>query len=227
MPAHAFSDCTVCCCVAPLVSIGHRQQAAAMTYHQPVHALVDTLAINGRTSNDAPAPIPQVTELQSLGNIACALGARLVLLVGEDQQRGVSKFFLIQHGCQLIGGRAQSLNIRGVDDEDDSGGIGVVATPVWTDGCLATQILPWLKRATRLDSVFPLHGMNHLSDHRVRGMVAMTAGTHPDVEIEILICDGLDVEADGRYRGDDLADLVNSSAIKGRICACCPGRTDF
>jgi hypothetical protein len=31
--------------------------------------------------------------------------------------------------------------------------------------------------------------------------------TYPDVEVEVLVCDGFHVESDGRYRGDDLANL--------------------
>lgn len=31
--------------------------------------------------------------------------------------------------------------------------------------------------------------------------------TYPNVEVEVLVCDRLDVEPDSRYRGDDLADL--------------------
>lgn len=31
--------------------------------------------------------------------------------------------------------------------------------------------------------------------------------TYPDIEVEVLVCDGLDVEADGGDGGDDLANL--------------------
>ena len=31
--------------------------------------------------------------------------------------------------------------------------------------------------------------------------------SYPDVEVEVLVCDRLDVESDGRYSGDDFTDL--------------------
>lgn len=37
----------------------------------------------------------------------------------------------------------------------------------------------------------------------------MLKGTHPNVKVKIFICDGLDVESNGRYCSHDLSDLYH------------------
>jgi hypothetical protein len=37
--------------------------------------------------------------------------------------------------------------------------------------------------------------------------------THPDVEVELVVCYGLDVESDGWYCGYDFADLEGTLAL--------------
>ena len=43
----------------------------------------------------------------------------------------------------------------------------------------------------------------------LEAVVPKKYGSYPDVEIKILVGDRFDVETDGGYRGDDLANLTN------------------
>lgn len=111
-----------------------------VTYHQPVHALVHARAVDRRTGYDGPVAVPELAQLQRLRNVCCALGSRLVLLVGKDQQRRVLELVLVQHARQLIGRRLQPLNIRRVNHKHNGRGIRIVAPPVRPNRCLAAEI---------------------------------------------------------------------------------------
>jgi hypothetical protein len=109
--------------------------------HQPIHALVDTPPIHRTTRDNTPISVLQVAELQRLANLTRALGARLVLLVREDEQRGVTQFFFVEHGSEFFGGGGQAVDVGAVDDEDYGGRVGVVAAPVGADGGLTAEVL--------------------------------------------------------------------------------------
>ena len=115
--------------------------AAGRTYHQPIPPLAHAPPIDGATRHDAPIPIPQLAQPQRLADLARALRARLILLVREHQQRGVPQLVLAQHRGELVGGGREAVEVGGVDDEDDGGGVGVVAAPVGADGGLAAEVL--------------------------------------------------------------------------------------
>lgn len=87
----------------------------------------------------------------------------------------------------------QTLDIGRVNDEDDGGSVSIVAAPVRADTCLTTEILYFVSLSC---------------------FVAGSSGgqqwwwrAYPNVEIKVLVCNGFDVETDGRYRGDNLANL--------------------
>lgn len=61
----------------------YKGQPRLYTYHQPVHSLCYTTAINCRTSHDAPVAISQLTQSKSFRNLARTLGAGLILFVGK------------------------------------------------------------------------------------------------------------------------------------------------
>lgn len=82
---------------------------------------------------------------------------------------------------ELLCGGLHSVLVGGVDDEDDGGGVCVVAAPVRPDAGLAAEV--------------------------------------PDVKLEVLVAERLDVEADGGLGGDDLADLqpVQDGGLAGTV----------
>lgn len=116
------------------------RQASRETYSQPIHALVDAATVDGRARHDAPVPVSQLAEPQRLRYVARTLGSRLVLLVGEDEQRRVLELLLVQHCGQLLGCCLQPLDIRRVHHEDHRRRVRVVAPPVRPDAGLPAQV---------------------------------------------------------------------------------------
>ena len=63
-----------------------------------------------------------------------------ILLVGEDQQNGVSQLVLVQHALQLLAGLDDTVTIVAVNDEDDALGVLEVMSPQRSDLVLTTDI---------------------------------------------------------------------------------------
>ena len=90
---------------------------------------------------------------------------------------------------QFCAGFLDTLLVLRVDDEDESLGAGVVMSPKGSDLVLPSDVLS------------------------LRGFVSYEAetawegGADPDVELDVLVRDGFDVEADCRYRRNGLIQL--------------------
>jgi hypothetical protein len=173
--------------------------------HQPIHPLIHTPPIHRTTRNNTPIPILQISELQRLADLACALCAGLILLVRKYQQSGVAQFFFVEHGGEFFRGGGQALDVGAVDDEDYGSRVGVVAAPVWADGGLATEVLLGVKVG---------HVRGGVDGWEAKSMCGRTMrmlwdrwDTHPDVEVEVLVRYRFDVESYRGYCGYDLADL--------------------
>lgn len=82
-----------------------------------------------------------------------------ILLVGEDQENGVSELVLVEHALEFLSGLDDTVAIVGVDNEDDALGVLEVVPPQRSDLVLTTDI--------------------------------------PHGELNVLVLDGLDVEAWG------------------------------
>lgn len=80
-----------------------------------------------------------------------------ILLVGEDQENGVSELVLVEHALEFLSGLDDTVAIVGVDNEDDALGVLEVVPPQRSDLVLTTDI--------------------------------------PHGELNVLVLDGLDVEA--------------------------------
>ena len=63
-----------------------------------------------------------------------------ILLVGEDQQNGVSELILVEHALKLLTSLDNTVAIVAVDDEDDTLGVLEVMSPERTDLVLTTDI---------------------------------------------------------------------------------------
>ena len=109
--------------------------------NKPIHTLLHTPTIHRTTRNDTPIPIFQLSQLERFANLTRALCARLILLVGENKERGVAEFFFVEHGAEFFGRGGQALDVGRVDDEYYGGGVGVVTAPVRADGRLASEVL--------------------------------------------------------------------------------------
>ena len=63
-----------------------------------------------------------------------------ILLVGEDQQKGVTELVLVQHALKLLTGLDDTVAIVGINDEDDTLGVLEVMSPQWADLVLSSNI---------------------------------------------------------------------------------------
>lgn len=63
-----------------------------------------------------------------------------ILLVGKDQQDGISQLILVQHALKFLSGLDDTIPIVAVDDEDDTLGVLEVVSPQGTDLVLTTDI---------------------------------------------------------------------------------------
>jgi hypothetical protein len=65
---------------------------------------------------------------------------RKILLVGKDQQDGVSQLILVEHALEFLTGLNDTVTIVAVDDEDDTLGVLEVMSPQRTDLVLTTDV---------------------------------------------------------------------------------------
>jgi hypothetical protein len=63
-----------------------------------------------------------------------------ILLVGKDQQDGISQLVLVQHALQLLAGLDDTVTIVAVDNEDDTLGVLEVVSPQRSNLVLTTDI---------------------------------------------------------------------------------------
>jgi len=69
-----------------------------------------------------------------------AVTYRQVLLVGEDKEKGIAEFVLVQHALQFLPGLHDTVTVVAVDDEDDTLCVLEVVPPERTDLVLTTDI---------------------------------------------------------------------------------------
>jgi hypothetical protein len=74
-----------------------------------------------------PDTIPIVTHWQ-------------ILLVGEDQEKGISQFILVEHALQFLASLDYTITIVGINNENDTLGVLEVMSPQWTNLVLSTDI---------------------------------------------------------------------------------------
>ena len=62
-------------------------------------------------------------ETELVGDFSGIHGVRKILLVGEDEEEGVTELILIEHALEFLTGLGYTLAIVGVDHEDNALGI--------------------------------------------------------------------------------------------------------
>jgi len=108
---------------------------------QPIHTLLHALPIYSTTRHNTPIPIFELAQLERLAYLPCPFCAWLILLVREDEECGVAQLLFVEHCAQFFGRGGETLDVCGVDDEDYSGRVGIVAAPVGADRGLTAQVL--------------------------------------------------------------------------------------
>lgn len=75
------------------------------------------------THLNEPSSLPEAVETELVGDFSGVHGVRKILLVSEDEEKGVAELILIEHALKLLTGLGYTLAIVGVDHEDDALGI--------------------------------------------------------------------------------------------------------
>jgi hypothetical protein len=65
---------------------------------------------------------------------------RKILLVGEDEEKGVPQLILVEHALQLLTSLGHTVAVIAVDDEDDALGILEVVAPQGANLVLTTDV---------------------------------------------------------------------------------------
>lgn len=148
---------------------------------EPFETLVQTISGCGTSRLDVPGSLSQAVETELISDLGSVHGVGQILLVGKDQQDGISQLILVQHALKFLSGLDDTISIVAVDDEDDTLGVLEVVSPQGTDLVLTTDI--------------------------------------PHGELDVLVLNGLDVEANSRDGGDDFTklQLVQNSGFTGGI----------
>ena len=73
-----------------------------------------------------------------VGKTECSYGK--ILLVGEDQEKGVTQLILVQHALQLLTSLNDTIPIVGVHHEDDTLSVLEVVSPQRTNLVLPANI---------------------------------------------------------------------------------------
>ena len=59
-------------------------------------------------------------QAELVGDLGCVHGVGQILLVGEDEQKGITELILVEHPLQLLACLRDTFPIVRVDDENDT-----------------------------------------------------------------------------------------------------------
>jgi len=146
---------------------------------EPIHALVNTLAgARGAALHEPLAAAEHLGQLELLLHLGNGHGLRHVLLVGEDEDRDAAEIVLVDEVFKLL---ARGLGLRIRNRARDAALIGAVDDE---DKAIDALVVVAPERADDILAADVPHG-----------------------EGDVLVLDSLDVEADRRHRGHDLAEV--------------------
>ena len=89
---------------------------------------------------DVPVPVPHVVQPELVGDLGGVHGVGEVLLVGEDEEHGVTELVLGQHSVKLVPGLSYPLTIVAVHHEDESFCVLEVMSPERPDLVLTAHV---------------------------------------------------------------------------------------
>ena len=107
---------------------------------EPVETFVETITSYGTGGLDEPCSSSDGVKSKLIGNFWASEGTWQVLLVGEHEQYGILKLLLSEHLVELFAVLFDSVSIIGVNDVDESLGVGVVVSPEKSDLVLTTDV---------------------------------------------------------------------------------------
>jgi hypothetical protein len=89
---------------------------------------------------DVPLPVAKTVETQFVGHLSSTHSIGKILLVGKNEQDGVSEFILIQHSVELISSSIDTITIVRVNHEDKALSVLIVVSPEGADLILSSDI---------------------------------------------------------------------------------------
>jgi hypothetical protein len=79
-------------------------------------------------------------KTEFVGDFSGVHGVWQILLVGKDQEKGITEFILVQHALELFPSLRHTITIVRVDDENDSLCVLEVVPPEGTNLVLASDV---------------------------------------------------------------------------------------
>ena len=80
------------------------------------------------THLNKPCPLLEGVEAKLIGDLSSVHGVGQILLVGEDEEQGVTELVFVEHPLQLLTRFRYTLPIVGIYDENDTLGVLEVCT---------------------------------------------------------------------------------------------------
>ena len=75
-----------------------------------------------------PCPLSKAVEAKLIGDLSSVHSVRKILLVGEDEEKGITELVLVEHPLQLLTRLRHTLPIVGIHHENDTLGVLEVCT---------------------------------------------------------------------------------------------------
>eukprot|EP00435_Cladocopium_sp_Y103_P048707 s1291_g14.t1 len=107
---------------------------------EPVQSFVQAISSGGTCGLNEPLTMPQVVEPKFFGDLSCSHGLRQVLLVGKDQQHGITHFIFVQHLGEFLSCVLDTIAVVAVNNVDQSIGTLIVMAPERPDLVLASHV---------------------------------------------------------------------------------------
>lgn len=142
-------------------------------------------------------------ETELVSDLGSVHGVGQILLVGEDQQKGISQLVLVEHALQLLTRLNHTVAIVAVDDEDDTLGVLEVMPPQGANFVLTADVPDSELNVLVLDSL----------DVETCGVSLSACGLRSDSMA------GLVARTDGWDGGDDFTklQLVEDGGLSGSV----------
>jgi len=135
-------------CITPEVSLDHCRINAGVHFlpfllqsvRQPLQAFEQTLTLDCRSLEYGPLSILDAVQIETLCNSSIIQSSRQVLFVGIYEDHCILELFLVENSMKLLLGSSDTLSIARVDDINNRLCVREVASPVWSNTCLTTEI---------------------------------------------------------------------------------------
>lgn len=108
---------------------------------EPVETVEETVSGGGAGGDDVPlAVVAKRLQTELLSNLSNSHSVGKILLVGQNENDGLTELILTQQLLQLQSGLIDTLAIVGINDVDDTLSVEIVVAPQRTDLILSSNV---------------------------------------------------------------------------------------